>query len=104
VPIIMQTLALVYNKEKFGDNPPTSIKDFLDTERFPGKRVTLNYAAGGLEGMLLADGVPSKELYPLDLDRAGKVVEGLGNNLSLAPSLAGQSEALESGDFSLCWC
>lgn len=104
VPIIMQTLALVYNADKFGDNPPTSIKDFLDTEKFPGKRVTLNYAAGGLEGMLLADGVASEDLYPLDLDRAGKVVQGLGGDLSLVPSLAGQSEALESGDFAMCWC
>ena len=104
VPIIMQTLAVVYNKAEFGDDPPTSITDFLDTERFPGKRITLNYAAGGMEGMLLADGVASEELYPLDLDRAATVVKGLGSDLTLLPSLAGQSEALESGDFAMCWC
>ncbi len=104
VPIMVQTLALVYNAEKFGDDPPTSITDFLDTDKYPGKRMTFNYATGGIEGMLLADGTDPKSLYPLDLDRAATVVKGLGKDLTLLPSLAAQSEALESGDFSMCWC
>lgn len=104
VPIMLQTLALVYNAEEFGDDPPTSITDFLDTDKYPGKRMTFNYATGGLEGMLLADGVDPNSLYPLDLDRAAGVVDSLGSDLTLLPSLAAQSEALESGDFAMCWC
>ncbi|WP_207008820.1 extracellular solute-binding protein [Nocardioides aromaticivorans] len=104
VPIMVQTLALVYNTEKFGDNPPTKITDFMDTARFPGKRITLNYAVGGLEGMLLADGVPGDQLFPLDLDRAKAAVQRLGDDLSLQSTLAQQGESLESGDFAMCFC
>ncbi len=104
VPVMVQAMALVYNPEKFGDNPPTKITDFLDTAKYPGKRITLNYAFAGLEGMLLADGVEPKALYPLDLDRAATAVARLGSDLTLLPSSAAQGEALESGDFSMCWC
>ncbi|MFG2446645.1 extracellular solute-binding protein [Nocardia fluminea] len=104
VPIMLQTLALVYNADKFGDNPPTSITDFLNTAEYPGKRITFNYAVGGTEGLLLADGTDPDSLYPLHLDRAAKVVKALGRDLTLLPSLAAQSEAVESGDFAMCWC
>lgn len=104
VPVMVQSMALVYNAERFGDDPPTKVTDFLDTRRFPGKRITLNYAFAGLEGMLLADGVESDALYPLDLPRAATVVKGLGKDLSLLGTTAGQAEALESGDFAMCWC
>ncbi|WP_165964107.1 extracellular solute-binding protein [Actinomadura sp. KC216] len=104
VPIMLQTMALVYNADRFGANPPTKITDFLDTARYPGKRITLNYAAGGIEGMLLSGGVEPKKLYPLDLARAARAVQGLGGDFSPVPTIAGQSQALESGDFAMCWC
>ncbi|WP_243710853.1 extracellular solute-binding protein [Actinomadura sp. KC216] len=104
VPVMVQSMALVYNPEKFGDDPPTKITDFLDTQKYPGKRITLNYPLQGLEGLLLADGVNPESLYPLDLDRAAAVVKRLGKNLSLLPTVAGQAEGLESGDYAMCWC
>jgi putative spermidine/putrescine transport system substrate-binding protein len=104
VPVMVQSMALVYNAERFGDDPPTKVTDLLDTERFPGRRITLNYAFAGLEGMLLADGVEPGSLYPLDLDRAASVVQRLGRDLSLLGTTAGQAEALESGNFAMCWC
>lgn len=104
VPIIVQAVGLVYNTDKFGDNPPTKITDFLDTEKFPGQRRMLNYAAAGLESVLLADGVQGDDLYPLDFPRAAKAIKGLGNDLTLDASLAQESEALESGDFAMCLC
>lgn len=104
IPIVATPQVLVYNKEKFGDNPPTKITDFMDTKRFPGKRTTFNYAVGGLEGLLLADGVEPDDLYPLDYDRAGKAIAKLGDNLVLHSALAQQSENLISGDFAMCLC
>lgn len=104
IPIMLQTMGLVYNTEAFGDDPPSSVTDFLDTDKYPGKRITFNYAVGGLEGMLITDGADPERLYPLDLDRAASVVKGLGSDLRLLPSLAAQSEAVESGDFAMCWC
>ena len=104
VPVIVQAIALVYNKEKFGDDPPTKITDYFDTAKFPGKRTIFNYAVGSLEPLLLADGVSPDQLYPLDLDRAAKAVKKLGKDLVLHSALAQQAESLKSGDFAMCLC
>src|SRR5262249_45660061 len=43
VPVMLQVEALMYNKAKYKNNPPTKITDFLDTAKFPGKRALFNY-------------------------------------------------------------
>jgi putative spermidine/putrescine transport system substrate-binding protein len=63
---------MAYSKKRWpnGDHPKTWA-DFWDVERFPGPRAFGRYTAyPTIEFALLADGVPMKELYPLDLDRA----------------------------------
>lgn len=64
-------LIMIYDTEEFGDDPPTSVADLWDVERYPGPR-SFNTAEGiyTIQMALLADGVPIDELYPLDLDRA----------------------------------
>ncbi|MCR9139813.1 MAG: ABC transporter substrate-binding protein [Alphaproteobacteria bacterium] len=54
-----------YNSEKFGDNAPTSIADFFDKEKFPGKRGMRKTAKANLEMALMADGVPAAEVYDM---------------------------------------
>ena len=51
---------------------PTTFTDLFDTDRFPGKRCLYQGSqfGGNFEGALLSAGVPSDELYPLDLDLA----------------------------------
>lgn len=104
VPIMVQTIGLVYNTEKFGDNPPTKITDFMDTDKFPGRRMTLNYAVGGLEYLSLANGADPANLYPMDFDIAADAIKELGNDLTLSSSLTEEAAALESGDFAMCLC
>ncbi|MFA4929670.1 MAG: ABC transporter substrate-binding protein [Patulibacter sp.] len=71
VPAVAYGLVLVYNADKLGDNPPKTLADFFDAKKYPGRRVTSREVETGLiESALLADGVPSKSLYPLDVDRA----------------------------------
>jgi putative spermidine/putrescine transport system substrate-binding protein len=71
VPAVAYGLVLVYNADKYKDNPPTRLADFFDTRKFPGRRVTSREIETGLlESALLADGVPADGLYPLDVDRA----------------------------------
>jgi putative spermidine/putrescine transport system substrate-binding protein len=71
VPAVSYGLVLVYNADKFGENPPTRLADFFDADRYPGRRVTSREVESGLlESALLADGVAADELYPLDVDRA----------------------------------
>lgn len=61
---------IAYDARKFGDNPPKSMKDFFDTEKFPGKRAMYKWGAGMWEALLMGDGVAPADLYPLDLERA----------------------------------
>jgi len=71
VPAFFTPFVLVYNTDAFGDAPPTTVEDFFDLEKFPGKRVfPPELEPGILELALLADGVAPEELYPLDIDRA----------------------------------
>lgn len=104
VPIEVQEIGLVYNTKKFGNNPPTKITDFMNTQKYPGQRLMFNYATGGLDSLLLAAGVAPNSLYPLDLNRAKNAVKALGKNLTLDSTLAQEAQELESGDFSMCLC
>ncbi len=61
---------IAYDKTRFGDDPPKSMADFFDVEKYPGKRAMYKWGAGMWEAALLADGVAKEDLYPLDLDRA----------------------------------
>jgi len=54
-----------YNKDKFDSDVPTSIADFFDKEKFPGKRGMRKTAKANLEMALMADGVPAAEVYDL---------------------------------------
>ena len=66
---------LAFPKERFTGRQPTDWKDFWDVETFPGPRALYDDPRGNLEFALLADGVRSEKLYPLDLDRAFKKLE-----------------------------
>src|SRR5690606_23701362 len=55
-------------------NAPTSWADFFDVEKFPGRRALRKNPIDTLEQALLADGVSLDQLYPLDVERAYKVL------------------------------
>lgn len=73
----MLSYVLAYDKTKYGDNPPQSMADFWDVEKFPGKRAMYKWGTAMWEAALMADGVPHDQLYPLDLDRAHAKIEAL---------------------------
>jgi putative spermidine/putrescine transport system substrate-binding protein len=54
-----------YDTTKFPENPPTTVADFFDLEKFPGKRGIRKGAKGTLEMALLADGVAPADVYTL---------------------------------------
>ncbi len=63
-----------YDTTKFPEGP-TTVADFFDLEKFPGKRGVLKGAKAVLELALLGDGVPAAEVYavlstPEGVDRA----------------------------------
>lgn len=55
---------------------PQSWAEFFDIGKFPGPRTMADMASGSpdLEFALIADGVPMDKLYPIDIDRAFKVM------------------------------
>jgi putative spermidine/putrescine transport system substrate-binding protein len=75
VASIVWSTVYAYRTDRFGDNPPTTMADFFDLERFPGKRGLRRGAKANLEMALIADGVPAAEVYevlatPAGVDRA----------------------------------
>ncbi|MFF8846240.1 extracellular solute-binding protein [Streptomyces sp. NPDC015127] len=70
---------MAYRTDAFGGRKPESWADFWDTKAFKGGR-SMCHPDGDLpelEFALLADGVPMDKLYPLDVDRAFKVLTRL---------------------------
>jgi len=55
---------------------PRTWAEFWDLQKFPGPRTMADVASGApdLEFALVADGVPADKLYPIDIDRAFKVM------------------------------
>ena len=104
VPVMGQSVALVYNKKLFGDNPPTSITDFMDTKKFPGQRIALNYWVGAAEILEMAAGTAPDKVYPYNWDTLQGAVNKLGSDLTFQNSLDLASQAMESGDFAMCAC
>ncbi|KMS67111.1 ABC transporter [Streptomyces viridochromogenes] len=70
---------MAYRTDAFGGKKPESWADFWDTKAFQGGRSMCNPDGDlpELEFALLADGVPMDKLYPLDVDRAFKVLTRL---------------------------
>ncbi|MBV7696271.1 ABC transporter substrate-binding protein [Streptomyces sp. TRM70350] len=74
---------MAYRTDAFGGKKPESWADFWDTKAFQGSRSMCNPDADlpELEFALLADGVPMDKLYPLDVDRAFKVLTRLRSDI-----------------------
>lgn len=99
VPTFKYANLITYNTDKFKTNPPTSIKDFFDTKKYPGKRLTIDSATNGLyESALVADGVDPKDLYPIDIARAQKKLDTIKDDLILTPTYGAAQQALANGE------
>jgi putative spermidine/putrescine transport system substrate-binding protein len=90
--------ALGYNTEKL-DSRPESWKDFVDLERFPGKRALAGYVSElPLEMVLLGDGVAPEDLYPLDFDRAFARLDDLRDQLVFYENVSQAQQLLQDGE------
>ncbi|MEP2627420.1 MAG: ABC transporter substrate-binding protein [Hyphomicrobiales bacterium] len=92
---------IAYDSTQF-DTPPTSMADFFDVDKFPGKRAMYKWGAGMWEALLLGDGVARDDLYPLDLDRAHAKLEGFKENVVAFWGGGAESQSLMlNGDASM---
>lgn len=92
---------LAYNTETFPDGP-TSWADYLNVEKFPGRRGAYRGTAGMLDCVLLGDGVPPAELYPLDVDRAFAALERIKSDIAVWwTSGAQNTQLLQNGELDM---
>ncbi len=70
-----------YRTDAYKSKPPNSWRDFWDVANFPGPRSLGTWVGGVLEAALMADGVAPDKLYPLDEDRAFKMLDRLRPNI-----------------------
>lgn len=106
VPSMTYSYVLMYNKEKYGKNPPQGWADFFDTAKFPGTRaMENNYIGGGFEAALMADGVPADKLYPIDYSRAFKKLDTIKSSLKFWKTGAEGQQMLENNqvDMGIFW-
>ena len=66
---------IAYNREGFPGAKPSTLEDFFDLEKFPGRRGMRRTPVVNLEFALMADGVPPEEVFatlstPEGVDRA----------------------------------
>ena len=88
VGMILWATAFAYNNEVFGEDAPSKIADFFDTEKFPGARAIRNDPTVIMEWALIADGVPQEEVYsvletPEGVQRALSVMGAIKSGLRL---------------------
>ncbi len=75
IPQIVYSTTFGYRTDKVGANPPTTINDVFDLQKYPGKRALEKKPNGNLEWALIADGVDPTTVYdvlstPEGVDRA----------------------------------
>jgi len=77
IPQIVYSTTFGYRTDKVGANPPTTIADVFDLEKYPGKRALEKKAINNMEWALIADGVPADKVYDV-----------LGTDAGVAQALA----------------
>jgi len=77
---------IAYDKTKFEGNEPSTLADFFDTAKFPGKRGLLKTAKRTMEMALVADGVAPDQVYevlatPEGVERAFKKLDTIKGDI-----------------------
>jgi len=105
VASIVWTNIYAYDTTVFPDNPPTTVADFFDLEKYPGKRGLRRFAKANLEMALLADGVKPEDVYDVlstdeGVDRAFATLDKIKDNVvwweagAQAPQLLADGEVV----------
>lgn len=80
VPLTYWSYVPFYQRGRFKGSHPSSIADFFDVKKFPGKRGIRSWPDGLIEMALVADGVPVDQVYKVmsteaGIDRAFRVLD-----------------------------
>lgn len=90
---------ITWDPKKYGHGKhPTDFAEFFDLKGIPGRRA---FRAGNIEALevaLLADGVAPKDIYPLDLDRAFKMLDRVKSSIVWAGATPQTVSFVQSGE------
>lgn len=76
LPFYLYSGGIAWDPKRYGKGKhPRNFEEYFDTRKFPGRRTFRDRPSETLEAALLADGVPPRSLYPLDVDRAFKALD-----------------------------
>jgi len=101
VPAMNYGVVLMYNKEKYKDNPPQGVDDFFDTKKFPGVRAldgSGDPSGGFLELAFKAAGGDPAKMTAADIDKAIAEVKALGPDTIFWKTGAESQQLAESGE------
>jgi putative spermidine/putrescine transport system substrate-binding protein len=106
VGVIVWATAFAYNRGTYDLVQPSSIADFFDSKKFPGKRAIRNDPTVIMEWALMADGVPRDQVYatletPEGIERALKKMEAIKPGLQLWQTGRQPVRLLQSGEVSM---
>jgi putative spermidine/putrescine transport system substrate-binding protein len=95
-------IVMAYRTDTYKTEAPKGWVDFFDAARFPGRRALYRNPKGVLEAALLADGVATKNLYPLDVDRAFAMLDRIRSHVAVWwTSGAQNTQLLQSGEIDM---
>lgn len=102
VGVIYWGVVFAFSDDSIGDTKPTTIADFFDTEKFPGKRAMRKRPQVNLEWALLADGVAKADVYDVlateeGQERAFKKLETIKDDLVWFDSWSQAPQLLADG-------
>jgi putative spermidine/putrescine transport system substrate-binding protein len=92
---------LLYDAAKFGSDPPKSWADFLNFQKYPGKRMLRRDATACLDALLMADGVPMDKVYPIDVKRALGVLRRIRKDSVYWTSGSESEQLMRTGEASM---
>ncbi|UPJ79318.1 ABC transporter substrate-binding protein [Bradyrhizobium sp. 183] len=90
---------VAWDPAKHVDKHPATFADFFDLKKFPGRRCLPNANPSNiLEMALLSDGVAPKDVYPLDVDRAFKVLDRIKSSVVWAGTVTQVTSFVQTGE------
>lgn len=103
--IVFSTI-FAYDTTKFPGDKPTTIADFFDAQKFPGKRGLKRAPKALLEMALMGDGVPADKVYevlgtPEGVDRAFKKLDSIKKDVVWWEAGAQAPQLLADGEVAM---
>ena len=106
VPNIFWSYLAFYEEGTFKGEQPSTIEDFFDVKKFPGKRGIPNWPNALIEMALLADGVPIDQIYQVmstekGIDRAFAKLDQIKEHAVFWTAGSKPIELVKSGETSM---